>query len=202
MGRAVRLLEIGTGRSPLSWAWHLVAPASISGWPWSRRFHSGWNPNPRLDVGAACSFSEWALTRVVSTSITTGRGVHLVVGRVLAGRRPPPRPAAQRGRRSPRARHGRPGSVSTARHPTQSPRRRGGCRDRRLAAGPFENLRSAEATDRSIPEGRHADDAGEESGPGEAGLEKSEQFMLTDEAADAMEPDDMYPDTVRVLVEP
>jgi hypothetical protein len=26
--------------------------------------------------------------------------------------------------------------------------------------------------------------------------------MLTDEAADAMEPDDMYPDTVRVLVEP
>ncbi len=47
--------------SPVPWA------------PWSRKAHSGWNPNPRLNVGAADSFSEWAPTRVASTSITTGR---------------------------------------------------------------------------------------------------------------------------------
>ena len=40
--------------------------------PWSTNASSGWNPNPRLNVGAACSFSEWAVTRVASTSITSG----------------------------------------------------------------------------------------------------------------------------------
>jgi hypothetical protein len=73
----------------------------------------------------------------------------------------------------------------------------GGGRDRCLAAVPFENLRSAEATVRSIPEGRHADNAVDESGP-----EKSEQFMMTDEAADTMEHDDMHPGAVPGLVEP
>ena len=40
--------------------------------PWSQKAHSGWNPKPRLNVGAADSFSEWAVTRVASTSITSG----------------------------------------------------------------------------------------------------------------------------------
>jgi hypothetical protein len=34
------------------------------------------------------------------------------------------------------------------------------------------------------------------------GLKKSEQVMMTDQAADTMEHDDMHLDTVRVLVEP
>ena len=33
---------------------------------------SGWNPNPRLKVGAADSFSEWEVTRVASMSMTSG----------------------------------------------------------------------------------------------------------------------------------
>jgi hypothetical protein len=37
----------------------------------SRR--TGWCPNPRLNVGAACSFSECAVTRVASMSMTSGR---------------------------------------------------------------------------------------------------------------------------------
>jgi len=41
--------------------------------PWSTKAHSGWKPNPRLNVGAAHSFSEWALIKVASTSITSGR---------------------------------------------------------------------------------------------------------------------------------
>jgi hypothetical protein len=40
--------------------------------PWSRKEHSGWCPNPRLNVGAACSFSECAVTRVASMSMTSG----------------------------------------------------------------------------------------------------------------------------------
>ena len=31
----------------------------------------GWNPNPPLNVAAACSFSEWQVTSVASTSNTT-----------------------------------------------------------------------------------------------------------------------------------
>jgi hypothetical protein len=41
--------------------------------PWSHKAHSGWKTNPRLNVGAADSFSLCAPTRVASTSITTGR---------------------------------------------------------------------------------------------------------------------------------
>ena len=40
--------------------------------PWSRKAHNGWKPNPRLNVGAADSFSLWAPTRVASTSMTSG----------------------------------------------------------------------------------------------------------------------------------
>jgi len=40
--------------------------------PWSRNAHSGWKPKPRLNVGAACSFSLCAVTRVASTSMTSG----------------------------------------------------------------------------------------------------------------------------------
>ena len=40
--------------------------------PWSRNAHSGWKPKPRLNVGAADSYSLWAPTRVASTSITSG----------------------------------------------------------------------------------------------------------------------------------
>jgi hypothetical protein len=41
--------------------------------PWSTKTQSGWKPKPRLNVGAACSFSEWAVTSVASTSMTSGR---------------------------------------------------------------------------------------------------------------------------------
>jgi hypothetical protein len=40
--------------------------------PWSTNAHNGWNPNPRLNVGAACSFSEWAVTSVASMSMASG----------------------------------------------------------------------------------------------------------------------------------
>ena len=40
--------------------------------PWSRNARIGENPNPRLNVGRAPSFSECASTRVASMSITTG----------------------------------------------------------------------------------------------------------------------------------
>src|SRR4051794_3087313 len=40
--------------------------------PWSRNAQSGWKPKPRLNVGAACSFSECEVTRVASTSMTSG----------------------------------------------------------------------------------------------------------------------------------
>src|SRR4051812_40803022 len=40
--------------------------------PWSTKAHRGWWPKPRLNVGAAASLSEWAVTRVASTSITSG----------------------------------------------------------------------------------------------------------------------------------
>ena len=41
--------------------------------PWSRKTHSGWKPKPCLNVGAAGSFSLWAVTRAASMSITSGR---------------------------------------------------------------------------------------------------------------------------------
>src|SRR5450756_673418 len=40
--------------------------------PWSTNAHNGWNPNPFLNVGRAFSFSECAVTRVASTSTTSG----------------------------------------------------------------------------------------------------------------------------------
>ena len=40
--------------------------------PWSTNASSGWNPKPRLNVGAACSFSECAVTSVASKSMTSG----------------------------------------------------------------------------------------------------------------------------------
>lgn len=40
--------------------------------PWSTNAHNGWNPKPRLKVGAACSFSECAVTRVASRSMISG----------------------------------------------------------------------------------------------------------------------------------
>lgn len=40
--------------------------------PWSRNAHSGWNPNPRLNVAAAFSFSLCAVTSVASTSMING----------------------------------------------------------------------------------------------------------------------------------
>jgi len=40
--------------------------------PWSTNAHNGWKPKPRLNVGAAHSFSECAVTSVASTSMTTG----------------------------------------------------------------------------------------------------------------------------------
>jgi hypothetical protein len=45
---------------------------SVPSGPWSTNAHRGWKPKPRLNVGAADSFSEWAVTRVASTSITNG----------------------------------------------------------------------------------------------------------------------------------
>jgi hypothetical protein len=50
----------------------LVSGSPVPSGPWSRNAHSGWKPNPRLNVGAACSFSECAVTSVASTSITSG----------------------------------------------------------------------------------------------------------------------------------
>jgi hypothetical protein len=41
--------------------------------PWSTKAQSGWNPKPRLNVRAACSFSLCAVTSVASTSMTSGR---------------------------------------------------------------------------------------------------------------------------------
>jgi hypothetical protein len=41
--------------------------------PWSAKVQIGWNPNPRLNVGAACSFSLCAVTRVASSSMISGR---------------------------------------------------------------------------------------------------------------------------------
>ena len=40
--------------------------------PWSMNAHNGWWPKPFLNVGAASSFSEWAVTRVASTSMING----------------------------------------------------------------------------------------------------------------------------------
>ena len=41
--------------------------------PWSTKASIGWNPNPRLKFGVACSFSECAPIRVASRSTTTRR---------------------------------------------------------------------------------------------------------------------------------
>ena len=51
----------------------IASGSPVPAWPWSTNAHNGWNPNPFLNVGAAFSFSECALTKVASTSITTGR---------------------------------------------------------------------------------------------------------------------------------
>jgi hypothetical protein len=40
--------------------------------PWSTNAHNGWNPNPRLNVGFAFSFSLCEVTRVASRSMTNG----------------------------------------------------------------------------------------------------------------------------------
>ncbi len=52
----------------------------------SRNAHSGWWPKPRLNVGAAQSFSECAVIRW-RTRRPPPKGVRLVVGGVLAGQR-------------------------------------------------------------------------------------------------------------------
>jgi len=44
----------------------------VPSWPWSRKVSKGWKPKPFLNVGAACSLSECAVTRVASMSMTTG----------------------------------------------------------------------------------------------------------------------------------
>ena len=49
------------------WRWSLTSARIVSA---SRR--TGWNPNPRLNVGFACSFSECDPTRVASTSTISG----------------------------------------------------------------------------------------------------------------------------------
>ena len=45
--------------------------------PWSTNAHSGWKPNPRLNVGAACSLSECAVISVASVSMTSGRSASM-----------------------------------------------------------------------------------------------------------------------------
>jgi hypothetical protein len=41
--------------------------------PWSTNAHNGWCPKPFLNVGAAPCSSEWAVTSVASTSMTSRR---------------------------------------------------------------------------------------------------------------------------------
>ncbi len=48
---------------------------------------SGWNPKVFLNVGEACSFSEWAITIVASTSSTT-TSPRSVPATLLAGMEP------------------------------------------------------------------------------------------------------------------
>ena len=84
-------------------------PGAVPGAPWSTNAHNGWSPNPRLNVGAARSFSECAVTRVASRSMTSGAaGVGLVVGGMVTGQRPHPGPGRAPGRcRSPPTRRSR-----------------------------------------------------------------------------------------------
>ena len=57
--------------------------------PWSTNAHNGWVPNPRLNVGAAPSLSEWAVIRVASRSTISGRSASTShVRGSLAGPRP------------------------------------------------------------------------------------------------------------------
>src|SRR4051794_7833832 len=70
-------------RSTAMWSTTVLEPAlparsrnasgsPVPSGPWSTNAHIGWKPKPRLNVGAADSFSECAVTRVASTSITSG----------------------------------------------------------------------------------------------------------------------------------
>jgi hypothetical protein len=45
--------------------------------PWSTNPSNGWNPKPRLKVGAACSFCECAVTSVASKSMMNGRSASI-----------------------------------------------------------------------------------------------------------------------------
>ncbi len=44
----------------------------VPAWPWSTNAQNGWCPKPFLYVGAACSFSECAVTSVASRSMISG----------------------------------------------------------------------------------------------------------------------------------
>ena len=63
--------------------------------PWSAQAVIGWNPKVFFQVGAACSFSECAITMVASRSTVTRPAVR--AGRGVPGQRPGPLP-----RRRPR----------------------------------------------------------------------------------------------------
>jgi hypothetical protein len=43
-------------------------------WPWSMNAHDGWKPKPFLNVGRACSFSEWAPWVAAPQKSCEGRG--------------------------------------------------------------------------------------------------------------------------------
>src|SRR5665811_28484 len=55
------------GRSPIA------NGSPVPSGPWSTNAHNGWNPKRFLNVGRAFSFSLCEVTRVASTSTTTGR---------------------------------------------------------------------------------------------------------------------------------
>jgi hypothetical protein len=64
--------------------------------PWSTNAHSGWKPKPRLNVGAAHSFSECAVGGVHVDHQRPER-IGVVVGGMLTGQRPGPRPRHRTG---------------------------------------------------------------------------------------------------------
>ena len=78
--------------------------------PWSAQAVIGWNPNVFFQVGAACSFSECAITIVASRSTVTS---------------PPSRRARRAGQRPGPLPRGRPGGPDRLQRPRQV-RRQGG----------------------------------------------------------------------------
>ena len=58
-------------RARVAWVQHDASGSPYPSGPWSAQAVIGWNPNVFFHVGAACSFSEWAVTIVASKSTAT-----------------------------------------------------------------------------------------------------------------------------------